>query len=546
MITSQLIRIVVAMVLAAFGLSHAAKASDYYDGNVYVTSAAQAPNGGFWIQVNDTVNGGRTVVSGGAPVFESVNAPGTLVAIPGKNGYWVITKRGDIHARGEAPLLCEGHLSKCSNFPSNPGANSYVTHAAATPDGGGFWALGDHGQVWTAGTAMPFGDYRNDTTSVGTAITPTPSGKGYYILMSDGGVHARGDAEFFGSTGGHFHREYNGLVLSRTAVGAVNGYWMLEQDGSVHAYGDAATLGPAGGGSSRITSLFPVDGGIRYGSVTYDGKIGLSNSYRRGPVSTSEYDLSPVWTLNGGVDKPGTELHAATLGSSRVESWVFWPIRWNGTYVNQVRNERNGMCLEVRSDVLVLAACQQDLLKMKPQAFWIVDGANGTFWVVWAPHPQYYLVKEEGSRLRLLTAGNGEWRTLDVTTVTSEATGAQWHTWNAVGNQTSTSVPGPETPRQNWVVAATAPVPGSTVRFISMETGYCGEFKWLDGAHHLFQSVCQPAVQPQTFRLMEDGPKAYRINIAFSDSVGAAPAWNHGVMFSAASVRWNMDLSKLP
>ena len=79
-----------------------------------------------------------------------------------------------------------------------------------------------------------------------------------------------------------------------------------------------------------------------------------------------------------------------------------------------------------------------------------------------------------------------------------------------------------------------------------METGYCGEFKWLEKAHHLFQSVCQPAVQPQTFRLMEDGPKAYRINIAFSDAVGAGPAWNHGVMFSAASVRWNMDLSKLP
>lgn len=57
MITSQLIRMVVPMVLAAFGLSHAAKASDYYDGNVFVTSAAQAPNGGFWIQVNDTVNG---------------------------------------------------------------------------------------------------------------------------------------------------------------------------------------------------------------------------------------------------------------------------------------------------------------------------------------------------------------------------------------------------------------------------------------------------------------------------------------------------------
>ncbi len=99
-------------------------ASHSHDFNVYVTSAAQAPNGGFWIQVNDSKEGGGTVVSGGAPVYENVNAPGTIVGIPGKNGYWVITKRGDIFARGEAPALCEGHLSKCSNFPVDRMTNS--------------------------------------------------------------------------------------------------------------------------------------------------------------------------------------------------------------------------------------------------------------------------------------------------------------------------------------------------------------------------------------------------------------------------------------
>jgi hypothetical protein len=72
-----------------------------------------------------------------------------------------------------------------------------------------------------------------------------------------------------------------------------------------------------------VTSLFPVDGGVRYGWVTYDGKLDFSTSYRRGPVTTPDYDLSPVWTMNGGVDKPGTELQVATLGSGRVDSWIF-------------------------------------------------------------------------------------------------------------------------------------------------------------------------------------------------------------------------------
>ncbi len=545
--TSQLIRNVAPLVLAAFAFGGPAKAADYYDGNLYVTSVAQAPNGGFWIQVNDTVNGGRTIVSGQAPVFESVNAPGALVAVPGKNGYWVITKRGDIHARGEAPMLCEGHLSKCSNFPASPSTMEYVSHAAATPDGGGFWALGYGGQVWTVGTAQPYGDARGEKHIYGTAITPTPSGKGYYILKSDGGVHARGDAAFFGSTGGHFNREYNGLVLSRTAGGTVNGYWMLEQDGGVHAYGDAVFLGSSGGKTPRATSLFPVDGGTRYGWVTYDGKLEFSNSYRRGPVTTSDYDLSPAWTLNGGVDTPGTELHAATLGSGRVESWTFWPAKWPGGYVNQIRHDRTGLCLEVSSDVLVLAACQPELPKAAAQVFWLVDGPNGTFWVVWAAHPQYFLVKEAGPRLKLLLSGNGLWRTLDVTTVTLQATGAQWQTGGAVGNLTTLSVPGPQTPRQNWVVAATSPAPGSTVRFISMETGYCGEFKMAGAVFDiLFQSACQMAVQRQTFRLAPDGANTYRINIAFHDSVGAAPASNGGVWFTQASQRWILNVSKLP
>ena len=27
------------------------------------------------------------------PEYESVNEPGTVVAVPGKNGYWVVTKK---------------------------------------------------------------------------------------------------------------------------------------------------------------------------------------------------------------------------------------------------------------------------------------------------------------------------------------------------------------------------------------------------------------------------------------------------------------------
>jgi hypothetical protein len=540
------IRLTIQAALAVLSLNPGVQAAHSHDFNVYVTSVAQAPNGGLWIQVNDTVNGGRTVATGGAPMYENVNAAGTIVGVPGKNGYWVISKNGDIHARGEAPALCDGHLSKCSGFPVTPNDKQYVTHAAATPDGRGFWALGRSGQVWTAGTAAFHGDAYEEK-HVATAIAASPSGNGYYILKTDGGVHVRGDAVFFGSTGGHYTRDYTGLVLSRTAGGTVNGYWMLEEDGGVHTYGDAVFLGSGGGKTPRATSLFPVDGGVRYGWVTYDGKIELSTSYRRGPVTTSEHDLSPVWTLQGEVDKPGAELHAFTLGSGPVDGWIFWPVKWMGAPVYQLRHERNGLCVEASGARLVQAVCHANFNDSVAQAFRLYAGAGENMYLAPAERAQYSIAKMPGrSRLEISITDATVWRTLNTTTVTAEGTGAQWQTGGAAGNLTTIAAPGIQAPPRKWVVATTAPVPNSTVRFVSMETGHCAEFKWNITTYYLYQSPCQAAVQPQTFRLAPDGVNTYRINVAFVDNFGAAPASNGGVMFTVASRSWRLELSNLP
>lgn len=542
--TSYLNRAVLTAVLTAFTFSYSASAAHHDSGNMWVTSVAPAPQGGFWIQVNDTAHTGKTIVSGPAPVFESVNAPGTIVAVPGKNGYWVVTKRGDIVSRGDAPAFCEGHLSKCSNYPSAPGNKSFVTHAAATPDGLGLWVLGYDGQVWTVGTAQPYGDRQGEDNIYGSAIVPTPSGKGYYILMSDGGVHTRGDAVFFGSTGGQYGREYTGMVLSKTATGAVNGYWILEEDGGVFTFGDAAFLGSTGGNSSRVTSMFSMDGGIRYGWVTYNGTIGYSTSYRRGPVSTTEHDLSMVWTLQGDVDRPGAEVHAKQLGSGRVDSWIFWPTKWGGLPVYQLRHEFNGLCLEASGDRLVQAVCQANFSNSGAQAFLASSGGDDNMYV--SPAQNGYLaivIKPGKSLLEISMSGSTQWRTLATTTVTSEATRGQWYTSGAVGDKTHLGVPDLQTAPQRWVVATTAPVAGSTVRFVSMATGRCGEFKWSGTADYLFNATCQMGVQNQTFRLVPDGGNVFRISIAFHSAVGAAPGFTGGVMFTQASQRWVLDLT---
>ena len=92
------------------------------NGDVSLTSIAPAPSGGFWFQRDGRRTGvaSGTYAVDGAPEFASVALPGTIVGIPGRIGYWVMTQDGQIYARGDAPELCNGELSNCSDYPKSP------------------------------------------------------------------------------------------------------------------------------------------------------------------------------------------------------------------------------------------------------------------------------------------------------------------------------------------------------------------------------------------------------------------------------------------
>jgi hypothetical protein len=93
-----------------------------------VTSVATAPGDGFWVQLDRLTwdGSGATLGLEGAPGFESVDKRGSIAAVPGRNGYWVVTDEGQIFDRGDAPHLCDGLLSNCSGFPKEPGFPSMI------------------------------------------------------------------------------------------------------------------------------------------------------------------------------------------------------------------------------------------------------------------------------------------------------------------------------------------------------------------------------------------------------------------------------------
>jgi hypothetical protein len=223
----------------------------------YVTSVAAAPGGGFWVQLDMVLHEpkGKTLAKEGAPVFDTVSDRGSIAAIPGRNGYWVVTGDGKIHPRGDSPQLCDGDLRNCTCFGDSIGLEMIVG-AAATPSGNGLWTLGRDGKVWTVGDAQSYGDVTKDP-AIPTGIVGTPSGKGYYIVKDDGGVFSFGDAVFYGSTGGKKPGGHHvtGIALSIGTDGKANGYWLVAEDGAIYTFGQAPFWGNAGITDWKVTSI---------------------------------------------------------------------------------------------------------------------------------------------------------------------------------------------------------------------------------------------------------------------------------------------------
>lgn len=250
--------------------------------DIYLTSFAAAPNGGFWLQIDPRLsNRDGTYNIDGAPNLGEIRGAGSIIARPGGVGYWIVAPYGGIVERGDAPVLCRRDLSTCSGFQSGRGGD--IVAAAATPDGMGLWALGQDGAVWTAGTAQSYGDKKRGwcyPSCYASGMASTPTGRGYVLLHEDGTISAFGDAKHYGDSGGRRPNgtRATGIALSRNINGDVNGYWVAYEDGGVRSYGGAPFLGSTGGdnGGSKVVNLIALSNGRSYAWIHQDGRVEFS------------------------------------------------------------------------------------------------------------------------------------------------------------------------------------------------------------------------------------------------------------------------------
>jgi hypothetical protein len=123
---------------------------------------------------------------------------------------------------------------------------------AATPDGKGYWVVGQNGTVMAFGDAVLYGSaVHMDLNGPVVGIAATPDGKGYWLVASDGGVFAFGDAGFYGSA---TTLKLNEPLTGIQATPDGKGYWLSAADGGVFSYGDA---GFYGAGTGQLTQVLP-------------------------------------------------------------------------------------------------------------------------------------------------------------------------------------------------------------------------------------------------------------------------------------------------
>jgi hypothetical protein len=78
--------------------------------------------------------------------------------------------------------------------------NAPIVGMASTPDGGGYWLVGQDGGVFGYGDAQFYGSAgAMPPSKLVVGIASTPDGGGYWLVTTDGGIMRYGDATSFGS-----------------------------------------------------------------------------------------------------------------------------------------------------------------------------------------------------------------------------------------------------------------------------------------------------------------------------------------------------------
>ncbi|MCP3937404.1 MAG: hypothetical protein GY708_18785 [Actinomycetia bacterium] len=201
-------------------------------------------------------------------------------AITSDGGYWMLGDGGEVYAFGDA-----ADFGDATDRFTNAGFAALL----ATPTGQGYWILSRHGSLWPYGDAAtldhPSGSRRSgELVSFGAV---TPSGNGVWAFTDTGRVIAVGDAEHHGDMDGI---DLAGSVVAAAVTSSGSGYYMIGSDGGVFSFGDAVFRGSVrsalNGGfpAAPVVGIVPTPDNSGYWLVGADGGVFSFGAPFRGSI----------------------------------------------------------------------------------------------------------------------------------------------------------------------------------------------------------------------------------------------------------------------
>lgn len=247
------------------------------------TTVASAPGGGYWVASSTgeispcgaaNLNNYGDALLGNVPIqgvtLTDENGP-YVVADPAGNGYWTVSKSGEVNAYGAA------HWYGQYNRPT------LVSAAVAAPSGKGYWLVTADGKVLHYGNAPFFGSARvvngflaskyagsYTLASAGiTGIAPTEGDHGYVLVARDGTVYGFG--RHAGASCGTVALPSGTFVSGVAPDYRTGGYWVAETDG--HVVACHAPTFPAKTVTGTVMGIGALGSGLGYRLVTAGGRV---------------------------------------------------------------------------------------------------------------------------------------------------------------------------------------------------------------------------------------------------------------------------------
>ncbi len=184
--------------------------------NAPIVGMASTPHGnGYWLVAADggvfnfgsakfygsTYTYGITGLSGKRPLNAPIVA---MVPTPDGKGYWLVAKDGGVFDFGDAKFYGSVYTYGITGLTGSKPLAAPIVGAAASPSGGGYYLVAADGGVFDFGNAKFDGSaYSIGYTGLGgsnplpspvASIAPNPNGNGYWAITQGGNVFAFGGA----------------------------------------------------------------------------------------------------------------------------------------------------------------------------------------------------------------------------------------------------------------------------------------------------------------------------------------------------------------